>query len=106
MAMAPRGNGKHNITLHSARELFALGWALLPIRYQQKAPIGDDWQKPKILKPEDVERAFGGSEQLNIGLLLGEPSGNKIDCDLDCPEAVELAPHFLPATAIFGRPHN
>ena len=41
----------------------------------------------------------------NIGVLLGEPSGWLIDVDLDCDEAVALAPKFLPPTgATSGRP--
>ncbi|MCA9309574.1 MAG: bifunctional DNA primase/polymerase, partial [Phycisphaerales bacterium] len=41
----------------------------------------------------------------NIGLLLGTPSGGLVDIDLDCVEAVELAPQFLPPTVtVTGRP--
>ena len=44
--------------------------------------------------------AHGG----NIGLILGARSGETVDIDLDCPEALALAPLYLPATgAIFGR---
>src|SRR5690606_25217523 len=35
-------------------------------------------------------------------LLLGPASGI-VDVDLDCEEAVALAPHFLPPTCTFGR---
>jgi hypothetical protein len=42
---------------------------------------------------------------MNVGVLLGEPSGWLIDIDLDHPRCVELAPEHLPPTpAIFGRP--
>src|SRR5690606_26300049 len=40
----------------------------------------------------------------SVGVHLG-PSG-LVDIDLDCPEAIELAPKFLPDTAIFGREHE
>jgi putative DNA primase/helicase len=41
---------------------------------------------------------------MNLGQLNGEPSGDRVDVDLDAPEAVALADAFLPATgAIFGR---
>jgi hypothetical protein len=40
---------------------------------------------------------------LNVGVLLGAPSGGLIDIDLDCPEALRLAAKFLPATRCFGR---
>jgi len=40
----------------------------------------------------------------NIGVLLGEPSNDLVDIDLDCDEAIRLAPKFLPKTgAVFGR---
>jgi RecA-family ATPase len=40
----------------------------------------------------------------NIGVILGEASGGLTDADLDCHEAVELAPKVLLETgAVFGR---
>ena len=40
----------------------------------------------------------------NVGVLLGAPSGDLVDVDLDALEAVALADVFLPATrAVFGR---
>jgi hypothetical protein len=41
---------------------------------------------------------------MNIGVQLGPVSGGLTDIDLDCVEAVSLAPYFLPQTnTIFGR---
>ena len=41
---------------------------------------------------------------MHIFLSAGEPSGDLVDVDLDCPEALELAPFFLPGTGCsFGR---
>jgi hypothetical protein len=62
-----------------------------------KGPILSGWQK---LRPtaEDLDFLFPQGEPLNIGLLLGEPSGGLIDVDLDWPEAVAVGPFFLPAT--------
>src|SRR5262249_36897900 len=46
---------------------------------------------------------FNGNAQ-NVGIQLGKVSGGLADVDLDCIEAVGLAPKFLPPTdAIFGR---
>ena len=40
----------------------------------------------------------------NVGVILGPRSGELVDIDLDCAEALALADLYLPATeAIFGR---
>ena len=42
----------------------------------------------------------------NVGVLLGQPSGNGrylIDLDIDDHDASKLAPHIFPETASFGR---
>ena len=73
------------------------GWALLPVKARGKAPeAGKDWQN--YTPPGD--HVFTG----NIGLILGQRSGGIVDVDLDCPEAIALAPQILPPTGlIFGR---
>ena len=77
-------------------------WAPIPIPYKSKVPVLDDWTNLRVTK-ENVAQFFNGEKQ-NVGVLLGEPSKNLIDIDLDCPEAVALAPIILPPTnAIFGR---
>ena len=73
-------------------------WVLLPIRSGSKRPIGNDW--PEIYATPHHAPKQGE----NVGVHLG-PSG-LVDIDLDCPEAIELAPKFLPDTAIFGREHE
>jgi len=74
---------------------------------RSKKPIGEGWQDQR-LELADLPREFFGDR--NIGLLLGGPSGGLADVDLDCNEALALAPAFLPTTAaIFGRrskPHS
>jgi hypothetical protein len=70
-----------------------------------KAPRIKDWQKLK-LELADLSAHFNGKQQ-NIGVLLGQLSNGLADIDLDCNEAVALAPKFLPPTpAIFGRKSN
>src|SRR5204863_5267918 len=79
------------------------GWALIPVPLGRKAPRIRRWRHLRI-GPDDVPRYFNG-RPINIGVLLGEPSGGLADIDLDCPEALTLADRFLPATGlIFGRP--
>jgi bifunctional DNA primase/polymerase-like protein len=88
--------------IKAAREYIKRGWAPVPIPDGSKSPILDDWQDLTITL-ENVSRFFNSGPQ-NIGVQLGPKSKGLADVDLDCSEAVALAPHFLPETgAIFGR---
>jgi hypothetical protein len=70
--------------------------------HRQKKPIDAGWQNRTITEA-DVE-AYFNSKPMNIGVVLGPSSHGLTDIDLDCPEAVALAPWILPKTgAIFGR---
>jgi hypothetical protein len=85
-----------------ARHYVARGWRLVAIPPGSKAPLDRGWPR-RIIGFDDVEREFGHGE--NVGVILGAPSGNLIDVDLDCEEAVLLADRYLPTTdAVFGRP--
>jgi hypothetical protein len=99
------GNGLSNsqsTIFDVARQYIERGWSVIPIPHGRKTPLFKEWQKLRITEAK-AHDYFDGQPH-NIGVLLGEPSGNLIDIDLDCPEAVSLAPHFLPETlAIFGR---
>lgn len=76
------------------------GWSPIPVKRGSKAPVGTAWQNQR-LKHGDIAR-FGATD--NVGVLLGEPSGWLVDIDLDTPEAIALAPSFLPPTGdVFGR---
>jgi len=78
------------------------GWKVVPIPKGSKAPIMPRWQELR-LTAEDLPRYFNNGQ--NVGVLLGEPSGNLTDVDLDCTEALQVAQTFLPASgAVFGRP--
>src|ERR1051326_5106749 len=88
--------------LDVARQYIGKGYAIVPIPHKSKAPNIKEWGKLRITE-SDADKHFNGKPQ-NIGVLLGEPSGKLVDVDLDCDEAVKLAPKFLPKTgAIFGR---
>ncbi len=79
------------------------GWTVIPVDYQKKMVSLKNWsqRKPEDYKPEEF------AHPQNIGIVLGDNSGGLIDIDLDCPEALELAPSFLPDTGmIFGRDSN
>ncbi|MFN7021951.1 MAG: DUF3987 domain-containing protein [Phycisphaerales bacterium] len=91
----------HNL-LDAARWYRSRGYALIPVPASTKVPVLAGWQELR-LTDDDLPRHFNGSG--NLGLLLGEPSGWLVDVDLDCDEAVALAPEFLPPTgAKSGRP--
>src|SRR6516165_5526745 len=78
-------------------DYLARGWALVPVPFAEKAPVISEWQN----------RAFTTKDfppGCNIGVILGSRSGELVDADLDCPEALALADLYLPATrAEFGR---
>jgi hypothetical protein len=74
-----------------------LGWALIPIPAGSKAPVAKQWGARQFA-PADFPT--GG----NVGIILGPRSHDAVDIDLDCREAIDLAPIYLPPTgATFGR---
>src|SRR5262245_42833404 len=78
------------------------GWSVVPVAHRAKRPIDAAWQTMRIAE-YDLPGYFNGHPQ-NIGVLLGDPSGGLVDIDLDCDEALDLAPVFLPGTPLtFGR---
>ena len=88
----------------AAQHYIRRGYAPVPVPVGQKGPRLVGWQNLR-LREEDVAEVFRGAG--NIGLILGAPSGNLVDVDLDCPEARELADRFLPPTdGITGRPSS
>lgn len=74
----------------------AQGWAPVHVEFRDKRPLANDW--PRIDFPDS---AFEG--ECNIGVALGKRSRWLVDVDLDCQEAVDLAPQYLPETWVFGR---
>jgi hypothetical protein len=85
--------------LDAAQRYLARGIQPLPIPERQKAPTIPNW--PEFRANSNAAEFFAGPG--NLGVLLGDPSGGIVDVDLDAPEALALAPYFLPATeAVFG----
>jgi hypothetical protein len=81
------------------------GWSVVPVPHRSKRPIIDQWQSLRITA-ETAAPYFNGDPQ-NIGVMMGAASHDLTDIDLDCPEAIAVAPYILPQTcAIFGRPSN
>ena len=80
------------------------GMSPIPLPLKSKAPDYEDWQN-LCLTPNDLDAQFPTGQERNIGVLNGRPSNNLLDVDLDCAEAVAVAPVLLPATGcLFGRP--
>jgi hypothetical protein len=74
-----------------------MGWDIVPVRAGEKRPIAQDWPNRKF-GPGDINPAG------NVASKLGRRSGDLVDADLDCVEALALADIYLPMTgAIFGR---
>ena len=68
---------------NAARDYLRAGFAPIPIPKGEKAPKLRGWQKLR-LSDDQVDEFFRDTG--NIGLLLGEPSGGRIDVDLDYPK--------------------
>jgi hypothetical protein len=107
---------QHNAAVvEAALDAYRRGLTPLPIPRHSKGPTMAGWNKLRWPDPETdtgegedaVRQAFeeytaGGST--NLGVLLGEASGDLIDVDLDHPAAQRLKSYLLPHTAaIHGR---
>jgi len=89
-------------TLEWCRYYKSRRWSIIPIPLGEKKPVIADWPNLRIAE-NDLPNYF--ENESNIGLLLGEASGGLIDVDLDCDEALALAPIYLPYTGlVHGRP--
>jgi hypothetical protein len=88
--------------LDAAAGYVGRGWAVTSIPAGKKGPQLRGW--PDLnLRLVDLAQHFGHGE--NVGVILGARSGELVDIDLDCTEALALADLYLPVTgAEFGRP--
>jgi uncharacterized protein (DUF927 family) len=89
--------------LETATEYFLKGWQPIPIPFRSKNPNFPNWSVQHTARVDDLTSHFNGIPQ-NISILLGTPSNDLTDVDLDNNWSVQLADFFLPETdAIFGR---
>ena len=96
-----RTGRKAGARLEAARRCVERGFSVIPVCARSKRPAVEDW--PSLhLNEADLAHHFG--EDINIGVLNGQPSGGLVDVDLDAFEALAVADAFLPATdLVFGR---
>jgi hypothetical protein len=77
------------------------GWQIIPVSAGEKRPRCKGWPDIRMSADEVHQHLAAGG---NIGVRLGRGSGELVDIDLDCPEALALADLYLPPTqAEFGR---
>lgn len=82
----------------AAKQYRQKGWTPIPLAGKNPSINGAGWQKRTY---DDADFDVKG---VNLGILLGEPSGGLVDVDLDSPEARKVATFFLPDTqTVFGR---
>src|ERR1700682_249756 len=86
--------------LVAARAFLRRGWQPVPIPRGQKGPRLKSWQTFRWAENDLPSHFCSGG---NIGILLGEASGNLVDVDLDVPEAIVVSVGLLPPT---GRVHG
>ena len=90
----------------AAAALSRRGVAVVPVSAGEKNPGREGWEALRITE-EEIPRYWTNGQ--NVGLLCGEPSGDRIDVDLDADEAVKIVGRFLPPTLTSGResrPHS
>src|SRR5215217_14909 len=88
-------------TRAAAERYMRAGLAVIPVPAGEKNPNRGGWQNERW-GIEDVPELWDDGQ--GIGVLWGEPSGGRVDVDLDWPQARSVARSILPATRTFGRP--
>ena len=87
-------------TADAAARYIRSGLAVVPVPPRSKNPNRPGWERLRITL-EEIPRYFDSGQ--NIGIHLGEPSGWRVDVDLDAPEARRVAGRFLTPTLTSGR---
>lgn len=89
----------------AARRYIRRGWKPLPVERGNKGPTAKGWPSWRVGDDANayINEHFTAS-LTEVAIQLGAMSGGLTDVDLDSPEAVLLAPDFLPETqSLFGR---
>ena len=83
----------------AAKEYYDLGLTVVPIIKNKKRPSISSWS---TLSEEELYTHFSKNTG-GIGLRWGDENHHLVDIDLDCEEAIVLAPKILPQTKTYGR---
>lgn len=84
----------------AARHYWSLGLDPIPFTsYQENSLVSRE--TPFKWTPEEIDRNFGADD--NVGLALGDRSGNLIDVDLDWEEASHVSMETMEDLPPFGR---
>jgi Bifunctional DNA primase/polymerase, N-terminal len=104
MTAARSRNGHATVdAIAIALDAIERNWNPVPVLIGEKSPKTKKWQKIHRTR-ETVDKYFSG-DKWNVGVQMGPMSNGLADTDLDCAEAIALAPYFLAETgAIYGRP--
>ena len=97
---SPSEDGPFVTANTAAKYYWSLGLEPIPLPANQKRPR-DSWKTPLQWTDEEIDRKF--SPVGNVGLALGERSGNLIDIDFHWWEAADMAFDRLEGLPIFGR---
>ena len=115
-SLSPQDSVRRSDVVNAAVDVYLNGFTPLPVLAGAKRPSISTWQRVRWPEPptpqgaEEVRQRFeeyadGGAT--NLGVSLGEPSGDLIDVDIDHPAATRLRHYFLPRTAArHGRATN
>lgn len=82
-------NGRHIHLEHELQQYIDAGYALTPIAPGEKSPIFKDWPHQDFSLAE--LRLLFAKQPYNIGVRLGDASGDLVDVDLNSPEALAIA---------------
>jgi uncharacterized protein DUF3987/bifunctional DNA primase/polymerase-like protein len=86
--------------LQQAERYCDLGLAVVPVPFQSKACLLQDWATTRLSKA-DLPQHFNGAPQ-NIAAVCGTLSGGVVILDCDWPEAANIARHVFDTVA-YGR---
>src|SRR5207248_3303252 len=95
MSSTPHANGQFPRSAHEAAGIY-IDHGVFPVPW----PAGMKGDKRKWghlrINRDTLAEHIPPGRQMNVGVMLGEPSRRLADADLDSPEAVSAGPHLLP----------
>jgi putative DNA primase/helicase len=94
-------NNNDNRPLHFAKLYHDAGYSPIPVMPRSKQPVHSAWPELQ-LGAQELSAHFDSNH--NVGIVLGNPSSELIDVDIDDTNALLFARYFLPYTKfVFGR---